>query len=504
MESVNIFSEKFHNIIEKSVDSVLLEGGDKEETSFEDHWRPTNENDPSCSYCRIQFSDLQSQREHYKLDWHRYNLKQSLESKTSITEEQFNEKSEKDDLSSISGSDTEPESTLDTYATAQGKMFLQSGTGQVFSIYRCLLFDRKEEVADVEILKRLQTCCSKNKQWTVFMLGGGHFAGAVFQETQPILHKTFHCYTVRAGQGGSQSSRDGKSGGSQPKSAGASLRRYNEQALIQHVKNIVDSWRPEIEKSSLIIYRASGPYNRAVLFGGNTPLLDRSDKRLRTIPFSTRRATFTEVQRKVLLNILHNKSLLKRNPKRNKIRASCINRAKSRETTERPLPGTLSSASSSEVDLSKIDNVALDNDLAVSDCEFTTDHLEEFGDSLTPEQRKKSPKKKKPPKKSKTKKLREHEEARKKESSEEEDKIEKVKSDFVNEVLDDYSNTLLHIAALNEHEEVVKFLLENDADPCLKNKNQQTAYVCTQSKLIRETLKQFAKDNPEKYNYNKV
>lgn len=65
------------------------------------------------------------------------------------------------------------------------------------------------------------------------MLGGGHFAGAVFQGDEAILHKTFHCYTVRAGQGGSQSSRDSKSGGSQPKSAGASLRRYNEQALVQ-------------------------------------------------------------------------------------------------------------------------------------------------------------------------------------------------------------------------------------------------------------------------------
>lgn len=47
------------------------------------------------------------------------------------------------------------------------------------------------------------------------------------------MHKTFHCYTVRAKQGASQSSRDNRSGGSHPKSAGASLRRYNENALIQ-------------------------------------------------------------------------------------------------------------------------------------------------------------------------------------------------------------------------------------------------------------------------------
>lgn len=47
----------------------------------------------------------------------------------------------------------------------------------------------------------------------------------------------------------------------------------------------------------MIVYRASGPYNRAVLFGGSTPILDRSNPKLRTIPFSTRRATFTEVKR---------------------------------------------------------------------------------------------------------------------------------------------------------------------------------------------------------------
>lgn len=48
-----------------------------------------------------------------------------------------------------------------------------------------------------------------------------------------MAHKTFHSYTVRARQGGSQSARDGKSGTNHPKSAGASLRRYNEAAFQQ-------------------------------------------------------------------------------------------------------------------------------------------------------------------------------------------------------------------------------------------------------------------------------
>ncbi|XP_018562203.1 ankyrin repeat and zinc finger domain-containing protein 1 [Anoplophora glabripennis] len=543
MECMNVFGQSFHNVIGESVCSVLLEGGDKDESSAQiDDWSSENEN-LSCSYCRIKFSDIQSQREHYKLDWHRYNLKQSLVSKPPITEEEFGEKTGNDDLSSISGSDTEKEDTLDTYATAQGKIFLQNKLGQVFSMYRCLLFDRKEEISDEDILARLTQCCVGNQQWTVLMLGGGHFAGAVFQGSEPILHKTFHCYTVRAGQGGSQSSRDSKSGGPQPKSAGASLRRYNEQSLVQHVKAIVDTWRSEIDKSSLIIYRASGPYNRSVLFGGSVPLLERSDKRLRTIPFSTRRATFAEVKRvqTVLATVEVYKNLQEatqyfskqKSPeadsKRNKIRSACINRAKSRETVERPLPGVLSGASSAESGLERVGkpDEPLELHLTFSNEEIdVNESLQEFGDSLTPEQRKKMPKKKQP-RKSKTKKLKEKEEAKRKDlaetlfrgdlgklrkllenhlktSEEGETAKENGKHSFVNEVLDESGNALLHIAALNEHEAIVKFLLDNDADPCLKNRNQQTAYSCTQSREIREALKQFARDNPDKYNYNKA
>lgn len=103
----------------------------------------------------------------------------------------------------------------------------------MFSLYKCLLFNKKEEIIDTILQQRLQAL-AKSDKWCILMLGGGHFAGAIFHKDIAILHKTFHCYTVRAGQGGGQSGRDNKSGGSmQPKSAGASLRRYNEQSLIQ-------------------------------------------------------------------------------------------------------------------------------------------------------------------------------------------------------------------------------------------------------------------------------
>jgi len=52
----------------------------------------------------------------------------------------------------------------------------------------------------------------------------------IIADGEPIVHKTFHSYTVRAKQGFAQNSR---TNGNHAKSAGASLRRYNEASLIQ-------------------------------------------------------------------------------------------------------------------------------------------------------------------------------------------------------------------------------------------------------------------------------
>jgi hypothetical protein len=42
-----------------------------------------------CSFCNSKFVDQVQQRWHYKLDWHRYNLKQKLNGLEPITEEKF-------------------------------------------------------------------------------------------------------------------------------------------------------------------------------------------------------------------------------------------------------------------------------------------------------------------------------------------------------------------------------------------------------------------------------
>lgn len=74
----------------------------------------------------------------------------------------------------------------------------------------------------------------------------------------------------------------------------------------------------------------------------------------------------------------------------------------------------------------------------------------------------------------------------------------------INQIIDDCKNTLLHVAAIHEQVDMVSFLLENGADPCLKNVKQYTPYTCMQHKPIRDLLKDYAQRNPDKYNYNKV
>jgi hypothetical protein len=64
----------------------------------------------------------------------------------------------------------------------------------------------------------------------------------------------------------------------------------------KHVQDIMESWSSQLGSCSLILYRAVG-HNGNVLFGGRSPPLSKTDSRLRSIPFATRRATFSEVKR---------------------------------------------------------------------------------------------------------------------------------------------------------------------------------------------------------------
>ncbi|CZT50685.1 probable Found in Mitochondrial Proteome [Rhynchosporium secalis] len=144
------------------------------------------------------------------------------------------------------------------------------------------------------------------------MIGGGHFAamivsltpkqtrstptGPISKEATVLAHKTFHRYTTRRKQGGAQSANDNAKGAAH--SAGADLRRYNEQALVEEVRALLQDWKGMIETSELLFFRATGSTNRRTLFGPyDGQVLRQNDPRIRGFPFSTRRATQNELMR---------------------------------------------------------------------------------------------------------------------------------------------------------------------------------------------------------------
>ena len=416
LKIVNIFEDD-----DSSSRSESFDGRNKSSPKNKDSQSNYNPQEKSlttntCMVCSEIFEDLSEQRQHFKLDWHRYNLKRKLQGLSRIPEDEFNilvesnsldgldvlkrkcsEVSYDDEVESLSGSESEsdsedseisdrkdneiddktPDSKHDDDVIKQfrhPKIFVESNRRK-YSIYKCILSPKEDDMRNVsskEWLNSIQEL-PKRLNWAIFMLGGGHFAAAVFDGEQVVAHKTFHCYTVRRKQGGGQSAADNKSGGKH-KSAGASLRRYNEASLAQHVQDIVQSWQQEyLSKCHLIFYRAASS-NRKILFGSvtgstkNNPILVNKDPRVRSIPFPTRRATFKELKRvhqclitiqpckeiqplpstsaklKDSANLANENDISDRKPRQNKsmnsnkISQKQIRRSKSRESPKRQLP----------------------------------------------------------------------------------------------------------------------------------------------------------------------
>ncbi|KAL5006281.1 hypothetical protein ScPMuIL_015087 [Solemya velum] len=288
----------------------------------------------SCGYCSVKFTYRREQRDHYRSDWHRYNLKRRVRGAEAVDEDQF--EAMEGNLSSISGSesdsadsdtgsdssqgvkyskprlvppphlrhrqssnsstDSESEDTSRNYvvATRYAKVFFKNIAGEVVSLYRCVLYHKKEQPGDHDELLSFVKEAPQKLNWVVLMAAGGHFAGAVFNKDEVVTHKTFHRYVVRAKRGTAQGTRDSQ--GNAPKSAGASIRRYNEAALLQEVQELLGSWSEYMQKADIIFLRSPG-FNKRLFFGGKNPPFKKDDPRIRMIPFQTRRPTFNELRR---------------------------------------------------------------------------------------------------------------------------------------------------------------------------------------------------------------
>lgn len=67
-------------------------------------------------------------------------------------------------------------------------------------------------------------------------------------------------------------------------------------ALTRDIQETMRAWAPQLQQCALIFVHAPSA-NAAPLFHGEAPPLGRGDPRVRSVPFTTRRPTFSETKR---------------------------------------------------------------------------------------------------------------------------------------------------------------------------------------------------------------
>ncbi|KAL6882677.1 hypothetical protein ACP4OV_011367 [Aristida adscensionis] len=415
----------------------------------------------TCNTCTAEFDSLQEQREHFKSDLHRLNVKLSIAGKTIIKEEDL-DKGYSDsffedlEVSSVSGSEDEHENGIasDRGLSVKGKeefrkkLYFRLHSGDTISIWRYILLKEHEEpffdcksgqmestscVQEDEIMNRVKCLTSEPRGAShlriVLLTSGGHFAGCVFDGNSVVAHKTFHRYVVRAKAGKRQSGKDAT--GKVAHSAGSSLRRYNEAAFKKEVQELIVSWKSYFDICvCAFIYAPSK--NRQMLFDGDKiqSVLQACD--IRPVPLTVHRPTMKEAKR-VYSNLtqLH-------------YEAEC-------SAIDEVLP-QLENVISVEQSQEKKKEVVKDPEESISDLSVSLESLNMNVEATMPSS-----------------------------------KIE---------------TTPLHEAARSGNAQLTLELLEQGLDPCIKDARGKTPYMLASDKEVRNTFRRFMALNLDKWDWH--
>ncbi|KAL7689527.1 putative ankyrin repeat-containing domain, vms1-associating treble clef domain-containing protein [Plasmopara halstedii] len=253
-----------------------------------------------CNACEVSaFASLDEQYIHFKSSAHCLNLKRRAKGLSSFSEQEalqylqmqsIAKETEGYESASSTSSCSDKEEDEREAMTMEPVVEFSDGTS-VFKVFKNILPGAEDENFNPHT--SLNRVCASKFRWAVFLLRSGRFAGAVFDKDKALCHKTFQRYTTRRKQGGAQSASDANK---KAKSAGATLRRYNEVALKQDVATLLMEWKDLLTNVELI-FISCGKAERATFFPAKNPVLQLGDKRLKRIPFATFRPTFEEVCR---------------------------------------------------------------------------------------------------------------------------------------------------------------------------------------------------------------
>lgn len=230
---------------------------------------------------------------HSRSDWHRYNSDRvGTRGKPPVTKPQFlaiveslGSSSEEEDtltrLKQLSSSSEDEDENAARPACSRFIFTLADRPGRL-STWSCFVGPEPstQKLADF-------VCLLQTTRTLIFLCGGGYFAGALFSEAGAVVaHRAIRRYTVRRSQGTSQSLKDATK---RCRSAGSWIRRHNEVALRKEALDALTEW---IGMGNVGLCFSNGSvYNSSLVKEA------ASVPPLRSIPFTTYRATFAEVQR---------------------------------------------------------------------------------------------------------------------------------------------------------------------------------------------------------------
>ncbi|KAL1511555.1 hypothetical protein AB1Y20_006349 [Prymnesium parvum] len=278
----------------------------------------------TCRVSGVSFDSAEALRRHYHTDWYRYNLRRAARGLPPLAEAEVEalleaEQHDGEELSA-SGSDASDAEAAEAAEAAEvgeeggeggvvrgdGRVALADGAGAVFLVWRPVLLPAGAPLAALPAALRA-FCGRPAPLWVVVLCRGGHFAAAACElrggggkkraeEAVAVrAHRCFHRYVTRRKAGGRQSVADGAKS---IKSAGSSIRRHNEVMLAKEARELLGSWLPtHLRQATHIWVSAPGPANAAVLFAGADAPLQKTDPRVRSVPFMTARPTLGEATR---------------------------------------------------------------------------------------------------------------------------------------------------------------------------------------------------------------
>jgi hypothetical protein len=125
----------------------------------------------------------------------------------------------------------------------------------------------------------------------VILLRSGRFAAGIFVGDRCVAHRATSRYTVRRGQGGSQSSND--SGKGKANSMGAQLRRAGEENLNKDVGAWLLENAPLVNNCSSLFLSVPNTMRKAFF---DHKVIGKDDARIRSVPMQVKRPCFDSVK----------------------------------------------------------------------------------------------------------------------------------------------------------------------------------------------------------------